>query len=546
MSSGGKREIINNRERAVSTDINRAQAFLRTDISDALRFWLLSQTSLTGAETTPSGIGAPLAMTILGGFLVRPDFAGQTLTIDPGVAVINRPDAAPSGDDTVAKYVNDPGISNVLTLPWVANVSGSIRVDVVECAVVGEDGAGAGSGETVLETDNRDIYDTGTGLFTPALVNKVEAVRFQYRIRHGTGGAGFPGTAAGWRPLAVICMPSGGATYGAAIIYDVRPLLSDFAVAANVARRNRVTYVNATAGWEYEANTGVAIAKYWNGTVEAVFQGRVVGGDAPPGGFDMSVECTPTFVGALADGWWHMYLAFPYGLPRWARYSGAAPMLPTSMRGIVIASQQAPDGDTGQPQVAIAPPAATGLLTTTTNAFRVFTGPVKAISFFQPTIATSDGWYSMGFGNVAAVAAPGAAPTIGGYEVKSFDLVENVSVPIGATGARLLATTSWTASNATKFIDAWIETSPESIASSVHATGRAIMSEDIGHNIVGDGATARSMGGVYKVAFAPSSPGPAPGPWSAHTHHCAYIQKSDNASSIAAAAAIVVTGYKLY
>lgn len=559
MSSGGKREVFNSLERAISSDLNRAQSFVHTDMADMLKMLMLSSTSLTGAETLPSGVAAPLAMMIVNGFLVKPDSAGQTMLIDAGVAVINRPDTSPDGDDSTAKFVNDPGVTNTATLPWVANVSGSTRIDIVECAVVGEDGAGAGTGESVIETASRDIYNTTTGLFTPANVTKVSAVRFQYRVRHGTGGGGWPGTVAGWRPLAVISVPTGAATYGATTWFDVRPLFSDLAFNGDVKRRNKITHQHGHCGPTIGGSSVTYPYKTIYGTFEAVYAGRHIGGDIPLGGYDLdsgyysAVNFATT--ACNVDGWWHLYLAVPFGLPRWARYTGT-PLLPGSMRGIPVAIQIDPDGYTGEPVSAVALPSGLGFVgSTTTAAFRVFSG--RSIGAGpQNIIAASvgpDGWYTL---QITANIGPGAwtlkDSNVSGFDSFTKDIVEGTHVPPGATGVALNGQASWTPAGVDAILGdrnfegyngvlgAYIGTT--ATVGWILAVPSCAYASTFTHAAISGTPTATPTI-LGNVALPPNYPD-ASVPWSVRTWHLMYRQTNKMASETAVVDMNVV-GYRL-
>lgn len=551
MASGTKKMIVNTRERAVSTDINRLQAFAGAGLADFLRVWLLTQTSLSGNETLPSGVGGPLVAVVLGGLLVKPGIGAQTLTIDPGVVVIQRPDAAPSSDDSQSKLVDDPGVTDVTTLPWVANPAIGTRIDIVECALVGEDGAGAGTGELVIETASRDIYNPATGAFTAATVDKVAALRLQYRVRRGAPGGGWPGLALGWCPLMVGIVPLGAASYDDVVCYDVRPLFSDFAFTGDVRRRNRITHACAHAGYQYEGNAGVAgNRKFFNGVVEGVYNGRHVGGSAPAGGYDLSLNdyAFTAFVTGMVAGWWHLYLAFPFGLPRWARYQ-ASPRVPGSMRGIVIASQQAPKGDTGEPNAPIAFPTNLGFVgATTTSAMRMFTAPCLAyaagVGGILSTTVGADGWYTIP--QYATTAIGALTHTVaGGYDKWTFDLVEDGQVPVGLTEVRLRARTTFTTAGAfNDFIDGRFEVFNESFATellaSQYAQSDATRTTD---TVIATAAKNFIFSHAGSLALPPSVPG-ASSPWVAHTWHAAYVQATADTSG-GTTPTILLAGYRL-
>jgi hypothetical protein len=553
MASGPKRLQINTRERAVSTDINRIQAFASAGLADFLRIWLLTQTSISGNETLPSGVGGPLVATVLGGLLVKPAIGAQTLTIDPGVVIVQRPDADASADDSQAKLVDDPGVTDTAVLPWVANPAGGIRIDIVECALVGEDGAGTGTGETVIETASRDIYNPVTGAFTAATVDKVAAVRLQYRVRRGASGGGWPGLALGWCPLMVAIVPVGAATYDDVVCYDVRPLFSDYAFTGDVRRQNKITHASAYAGYQYEGDASVSgNRKFFNGVVEGIYNGRHIGGTAPAGGYNLSTNdyAVPNFITGMVAGWWHLYLAFPFGLPRWARYT-ATPRVPGSMRGVVIASQQAPLADTGEPVEAIAFPTNLGFNSaTTTTAFRVFTAPCTVYMAGNggifPTAVGADGWYSTAwYGTTPIAGLAGTHTTSFGYDRWTFDLIEDVHVPVGATAVRLHATAHWGTGGAVDSpISGMFQVFNESAATATLGSMYSITDPQNTLSFVyAADAVMRLFSHAGALALPPSVPG-ATAPWVPHTWHCAYVQGTAGTSGNSAPT-VYVAGYRL-
>ena len=233
--SGGKRLRINTLERSVSTDYNRGWAFNAAHLSDALHY-LFSGTGGNvdrggGSEVLTSvlgPIGTPLEAVVFGGLMVTASVGANQLGVTPGAALLVDPDGLTgsseatdqSADDAVAKLVVDNSgiLAGSGTLVLTSNTSGSIRVDVVECR----------RKPGIIETSSRDIFDEDTGAFDPALVTKVDGAKsFEFRIRLGTPGSGFPGSVQGWLPLCVIGVPNGATTFDLCTLYDVRPLATD-------------------------------------------------------------------------------------------------------------------------------------------------------------------------------------------------------------------------------------------------------------------------------------------------------------------------------
>ncbi len=309
------------------------------------------------------------------GLLFTPAVGSTGSVVGPGIAGLLDPDAVPSTDDSQYKYVADPGTSS-LTLT--ANSSGSIRIDVVECSRVQPD--------TILETDNRDVFNTVTGLFAASTVNKVSQAQLQYRIRTGTPGAGFPGTAQGWLPLAVLSVPNATTVWDTVTVWDVRPLLSDRIFQPFAVAREMPLWLNSS-GITVEVDSSMTLC---TGTVEvsatdislgslATYSRRRLGGrlrrgtpgtDLPVSGYDgLDLADAANQSGMAASATNYLYLVEPFGLPRWARYTDftAGVRQPRSPRGIPMVTGVAPMHFYGAPSSPLTLPSSTGLGATTTS-----------------------------------------------------------------------------------------------------------------------------------------------------------------------------------
>jgi hypothetical protein len=358
-SSGWKEEIYNPSERALSSDLMRMQRFKGADAAEIWRKQIQdtrgTDDSLAGGGALPLTITttAPVSAEVHGGLLVRPQNGSLSLFVDDGIVTLIDPDSPENPDESIYKFVRDPGISVLGTLLMTANPAGSIRIDIIECARTG-------SPDLILETDNRDIFNPITGLFAPATVSKVSAGRLQYRVRAGVAGAGFPGLVAGWLPLAVVSNPPASTSNDDMTFWDVRPLISDRVWApfknAYTNPRLRRNYISidrtAVAGKAFLigqvdasvhfANNGVDVGWYrLGGTMNR-------GTPGTDGTCDLNDAANQS--GALASPC-YVYLLEPYGLPRWARYldSIAGTRVPRSPRGIPVVTTIAPVALTNAP-----------------------------------------------------------------------------------------------------------------------------------------------------------------------------------------------------
>lgn len=354
MSGGGKTEVFNTRERAVSNDQNRAQAFVQFDRAEILRRLYdnrLVGTILGGGvqelgsyvDTTAmdsAAVGTPLKADLFDGLVVLPIVGSMNLTVSPGCVLLDDPDGQagssdpnpPNPDDSRAKIVVDAGVQTLGTLV-LSGGAGSTRIDVVECQRT----------QVVVETDNRDIFDPSTGLFSAVAVPKVVEGQLTYRVREGTPGAGFPGAVQGWLPLCVISVPASATVVEDCTFWDVRPLVKD-----------RIGY-----------DTQKAV-----GTLQDAQE--LIGDDITTPGVSMQYGFASSQIGmyrcgglvdkidlaasanqaagylAIAGEVWYLYALFPAGLPRWVKYKNTAPMIPQGPLGILTVASVPPSSSEGQ------------------------------------------------------------------------------------------------------------------------------------------------------------------------------------------------------
>jgi hypothetical protein len=369
MSSGGKQLVVNPLERAVSTDIMRAQSFLAAAYNEVFRAWFDNNPGTddvqAGAQYNPNTIaGTPSSARIFGGFIFAPVGGSSAAGVGPGSLEIYDPDATPSTDDSQYKHVVDPGtVTNSLTLT--ANSSGSLRLDVVELARVQPD--------NVIETDNRDIFNTITGLFSAATVNKVTDAQLQYRIRIGTAGSGFPGSVQGWLPIAVVSVPTGTSVWDTCTIWDVRPLVEDLLFSMTRAGRDMPLVrrcsatIDAATTASRSALTGQIevelLDRHYGGIMQSSFP-QGTGGGVGSGADALYVDLDDVAnrsagVSIPTSGLNFVYVCAPFGLPRWAKYTaGPNGRVPRSPRGLIVATTTAPDLAYGTPHAAIVLPPA--------------------------------------------------------------------------------------------------------------------------------------------------------------------------------------------
>lgn len=341
MANGGKRVVLNTRERVISNDHNRLQDMIAQSRATALARLYNDEYNADApgyGERTIVGGQTPMHADVFGGLFVRVDDT-TSLFIDPGVVGVVDPEQTPGLDDDPYKVIDDPGLETAGVLTWQANGGGSPRIDLVCADVV----------DQVLETDNRDIFDTATGLFTPQQVNKVVAKRLVYEIVRGNQGAGIP-PIPNRIVLAVASVPPGSSNWQDVTFWDVRPLVADRIRPTKTINETQRRY------YEYDFRTDSHVH---HGYAYSEYRGYLVGGRlmaAVPGPGDVEFNANSsdnstigdTYQGPLSGtsdvGANPVFLLFPAGLPRWARYSeGNAPGLgiraPYGTRGILVAGR---------------------------------------------------------------------------------------------------------------------------------------------------------------------------------------------------------------
>lgn len=363
MSSGRRVVVTNTQERAISTDINRLQAFSNREAQEVLRYLMSGQYGdelAPGQVLYPTGFTTPLTAEIIGGLMVRPTTGSFEVQVDAGLLCAIAPGVDPEPDDSEYKYARSSGVGAAV-LAIGANASGLIRIDVVECRI-----------DPIPETvsDNRDIFDEVTGLFSAVSVTKELGGKLEFRIRAGTGGGGYPGAVSGWLPLAIASVPSGAASNDDVTFWDVRPLLQDRESTAfqqfPAIGFGRPHLLDLDVRLDRTSSSNVLANGSWRGTLK----GRRVGGQfrrGTPGTeslTDVNLADADNHSGTIAEpltGIAYLYALQPFGLPRWAKYEDAPfSRIPHSPIGMLVLSYVLPDAF-GQPASTISIPTSTGL-----------------------------------------------------------------------------------------------------------------------------------------------------------------------------------------
>ena len=434
-NSGQRRLIFNFQERVVSDDWNRAQAFKAAALAELLRRQGAATTSSVtsgGKETAASAVSSPDRGVVISGLRFRPEIGTVNAFVEPGSLLVVHPEASPHPDDSPGRFINDPGKQAIDTGFQLSTAPGATRIDVVECSPY----------TLVTESDSRDIYNPATGLFSPAPVDKVFRGALAYRIRTGTPGAGFPGTASGWLPLAVCSVPAAAATWDDVAVWDVRPLLADLASPPHVEVA-AFPRLRRALGQAFDDGAG-----HWQarGVFETEVDGWRVGGElaATSSGatyLDLQSAGVKEAGFAAAPGLAYLYLLLPFGLPRWCRLnpSTSGNRDPGALRGVPVFSTRPPAGLSGRLGSAAALPTGTGLGSSSSAGTAVLGALFNAGSALLNATVGDDGWCLVGEPGVQLSPTAGA-----GTSAPSYTLVSGTSFPPHAVALRLRFTTGVT------------------------------------------------------------------------------------------------------
>lgn len=380
MSSGRKAVQQNTLERVVSSDWNRMQRFAAGFDNEILRRAMLAPVDDTvyigttfnnpGPISAAFDVLAPAAPDyagILNGLMVVVPAAAMHVLVTSGAMTVVDPEGQPGSSDPSAlnpddgpgpaRAVYSDGVTVVGALTWAPNPGPGTRVDIVECQ----------RNQVVAESDNRDIFDPSTGLFTPQVVTKVTNGGLTYRIRQGVAGGGLPAPALGWVPLAVIAAPAGAVDLDACHVWDVRPLLSDLARPFAQVR----SIIPTIDRWRMVCDAETAPGELrLSGESQGNYLGWRMGGLFREPGLTYYVDLAnaPFYQAAgfvpVASLPYYVYSLWPGGYVRWVRYhanpvAGVGGRTPGNFRGVIAVSQVPPVN--GQPLAPVACPPGWGL-----------------------------------------------------------------------------------------------------------------------------------------------------------------------------------------
>lgn len=462
MTSGRKSEQINTRERVVSSDWNRLQRFIAGYANEAMREQMLAPVDDSLAVGTTFFNAGPISAAfdvlvpsapdyagVLNGLMVVAPAAATYLLVTSGMLLLVDPEGLPGSSDPTptnpddgpgpSRLVYSAGVTAAGALAWTPNPGPGTRVDIVEVQRT----------QLVAETDNRDIFDIPTGLFTPQSVTKVTVGDLTYRIRLGTPGGGLPAPALGWVPIAVMASAAGSVNLDTVTIWDVRPLLSDLAAPFAQVRsvfprieRHRMVLDGKTAPSELRLS-GESVGTYLGWKMGGIIREPDVATyvDLANAPFYQAAGFVPT-----AGLPFYVYSLWPGGYVRWVRYyptpvAGVGGRVPGPWRGIMAVSQVVPQN--GQPLAPVGVPPAWGLSTSTILGQMIAAGQVDTGGALTGFI--DDGDMVAMTGELGVVTPAFSIINLGaGDDVANFVLTPGVHFPAGSRRVRLAVTAIFT------------------------------------------------------------------------------------------------------
>ena len=212
--SGIDTEVWNTLERAESADLNDQASIAARFLSEMARYQFASKRV---ADPTAETVGA----VVLGGLIAQP--SGTDVALSAGVMAQLSATLAPVPGALDSPYrLARSQVPIVVVMP----APGVTTYYLIEAQMV----------EVVTLTQNRDIYNPTTMVFTPAPVTKQTERRIQTQLVVGNANAPSP-SGGDWVPIAIVRRPAGGGPVAFTDVIDVRQLPSDRVPPAVVRER---------------------------------------------------------------------------------------------------------------------------------------------------------------------------------------------------------------------------------------------------------------------------------------------------------------------
>lgn len=188
----------NTRERATSSDLNRATKLLHRALAEGMAHLVSGATKRSGCFPDS--------------FIATPQVGTMKTAIGPGLALWV--DAAQVYPESTAVWVESRELREVTHDP----ADPQARYDVIEMR----------PGQAVSSTQPRDVFDPVTGAFTVQNLTKEVKCYPEFRIVKGTPAVtpSIPGGSSGWMPLAYVLVPAAVVTLDPQDVVYCRPILA--------------------------------------------------------------------------------------------------------------------------------------------------------------------------------------------------------------------------------------------------------------------------------------------------------------------------------
>lgn len=204
--TGFSSEVINTRERPLSSDINDLQSLISRDVLDALQYLFSPGAWIGGGSVSAE---AP-SHAVLGGLTVSGD--GNNVQVASGALLQYSSTIVPTPGTYDSRYrLGVLRAATTVTTPSPVSDTWYLLTARMK--------------EVVVETVSRDILNATTGIFEATTVPKKRERQLEFRFEAGTS-TNFPlPSDADWRVIAGVFRPAGGGAVSGAHLYDMRLLL---------------------------------------------------------------------------------------------------------------------------------------------------------------------------------------------------------------------------------------------------------------------------------------------------------------------------------
>lgn len=330
--AGADNVVFNNKEKAISSDVNIAQAMEARTLMTLLRFWNMSRLSGIGLSNDLEGVHP-----IVNGLQVVPN--GNNVDIQAGFVLqdSNTISPVPGTYDSTYRCALNLTTLNVIAPAPAGNTYYLLEVQMQE----------------VTANESRDILNGVTGNFVAASVPKIRTRTLSTAWRAGSATAYPNPTGGDWVVLAGVYRPAGGGPVSLSHIQDMR-LQPDLLIGeAHIERAARpsVNLLRVAADNDTAVRLSVGEAPVYCGS--AFYRAlrchvRVLQGGSPAGWDPADALIKDTTTTFAANTWYYVYVTHWKGLaPRMFAPSGMV------SRGVVVCSHVAPNGHSSSNSAAL-------------------------------------------------------------------------------------------------------------------------------------------------------------------------------------------------